>query len=294
MRRIALFAAAAFSIASGAAVHADPWNTSVDANLTMTQNAYSDNWAGGEAGSLSWTFNSNSLFERQLNPKVNTRNTLKLFYGQTHSQNRETKHWAAPVTSTDRIDFETVLRFTLGKFVDPYASARIETQFRDERDAANKRLINPVLFTESFGVAKQLTKSGKREWIVRLGGAFRHRLDRDVLDPVSGSKKTETANDGGMLFVSDFVTPLADTTMMFTSKLSVYEAFYYSESKKLEGLYNMDYWKSPDVNWENAFTASINKYLMVSLYVQLLYDKEVDLAGRFKQNLSLGITYKLM
>jgi hypothetical protein len=33
---------------------------------------------------------------------------------------------------------------------------------------------------------------------------------------------------------------------------------------------------------------------MVNLYAQFLYDKEVDLAGRFKQSLSLGITYKLM
>jgi hypothetical protein len=32
----------------------------------------------------------------------------------------------------------------------------------------------------------------------------------------------------------------------------------------------------------------------VNLYVQFLYDKEVDLAGRFKESLALGITYKLM
>jgi hypothetical protein len=94
--------------------------------------------------------------------------------------------------------------------------------------------------------------------------------------------------------VSDFKTPLADTTMMIASRLSVYKAFYFSESQKLEGQFNMDYWKSPDVNWETLFTANITKYLMVNLYVQFLYDKEVDLAGRFKQSLSLGITYKLM
>jgi hypothetical protein len=29
------------------------------------------------------------------------------------------------------------------------------------------------------------------------------------------------------------------------------------------------------------------------LYMQLLYDKEIDLKGRFKQTLALGLTYKL-
>ena len=43
---------------------AEPWNKSVDANLTLTQNAYSNNWAGTEVGVLSWVFNSNSLFEK--------------------------------------------------------------------------------------------------------------------------------------------------------------------------------------------------------------------------------------
>jgi hypothetical protein len=293
MKRIVL-AAAAVLVASSGLLQADPWNKSIDANLTMTQNAYSDNWSGGEVGSISWVFNSNSLFERQLNPKLNTRNTLKLFFGQTHSQNEDTKHWARPFKSTDRIDLETVFRFTLGGFFDPFASARIESEFLDQRDRANERFINPVLFTESFGVAKVLAKSGKREWTARLGGAFRQYLDRDMLDAVSGERETEATTDGGVLFVSDFLSPLADTTMTIASRLSIYEAFFYSESKKLQGQYNMDYWKSPDINWETIVTANINKYLMVNLYVQFLYDKEVDLAGRFKESLALGITYKLM
>lgn len=281
-------------LAMSGGLHAEPWRKSIDANLTMTQNAYSDNWVGGEVGSLSWVFNSNAIFARQLNPKVDTRNALKLFFGQTHSQRVDTREWAKPFKSTDRIDFETVFRFTLGGFVDPYASARVESQFLDQRDRANERFVNPVLFTESVGVAKVLTKSDTREWTMRFGGAFRELLDRDILDEVSGTKKTETTTDAGILFVSDFISPLGDTTMMVTSRLSVYQAFYYSEADKIEGRYNMDYWKDPDINWETIFTASINKYLMVNLYVQFLYDKEVALAGRFKESLALGITYKLM
>jgi hypothetical protein len=293
MRRIGVAVCVLLVVSSGI-LHADPWNKSVDANVTMAQNAYSDNWTGGEVGSIAWVFNSNSMFERQLTPKLHTHNTLKLFFGQTHSQNEETKHWAKPFKSTDRIDLESVLRVTLGLVVDPFASLRIESQFLDQRVRANERYVNPVLFTESFGIAKVLSKSGKREWTVRLGGALRENLDRNVLDAATGKRWTDTTTDGGLLFVSEFLSPLADTTMMVSSRLSIYQAFYYSESKKLQGQYNMDYWKSPDINWETTFTANITTYLMVNLYIQFLYDKEVDLAGRFKESLALGVTYKLM
>ncbi|MGD1048037.1 MAG: hypothetical protein ABR899_04710 [Candidatus Krumholzibacteriaceae bacterium] len=293
MKPIVILAAIVLITSVGAS-RADPWQRSAVANLTLTQNGYSDSWIGGEAGSVSWTFNSNSIFERQFTPGLNNKNTLVLFFGQTHSENRDTKKWAKPVTSADQITFDTVFRFTLNRIVDPYASGRIETEFIDQSDPANERALNPVLFTESFGAAKVLTKAGKREWTARLGAGLREHLDRNVLDPASGDKRTQTSSDAGILFVSDFATPLADSSIAVTSRLSVYKAFYNSESAALEGKYNMDYWKAPDVDWEGIFTANITKYLMVNLYAELLYDKEVSLAGRFRQSLSLGVTYKLM
>ncbi|MFH1007888.1 MAG: hypothetical protein V1800_10375 [Candidatus Latescibacterota bacterium] len=94
--------------------------------------------------------------------------------------------------------------------------------------------------------------------------------------------------------VTDFRTPLAGDRIALVSKLSLFMAFFYSESDALKGKSNEDYWKSPDVNWENTFTAGITQYLMVNLYVQLLYDKEIKLGARFKQTLAMGLTYKLM
>lgn len=290
---ISLFSTLVIGIAS--TVAADPWNLSVDANLTLTQNAYSDNWIGGEAGALSWTFNSNSLAEKQLDPKVNNRNTLTLSFGQTHNQDKETKKWRKPVKSTDLIDLESVFRFTLGGFVDPFVAGRIETQFYDVSDPHKDRILNPVTFTESFGIARVWIKQEKREWITRLGMGLRQHLDRQALvDTLAGKRENKSTNDGGLLLANDFKTPLAHEKITYTSKLTVFQALFYSESKKLKGLPNQDYWKSPDVNWENIFSASITKYLMVNLYMQLLYDKEVRLGGRLKQTLSLGLTYKLI
>lgn len=283
------------SLVVASPVTAEPWAVSADANLMLTQNAYSDNWVGGEAGAISWTFNSNSLAERQLHAKVHSKNTHKLSFGQTHNQDKETKKWAKPVKSTDLIDLESVLRFTLGAFVDPFAAGRVETQFLDASDPKKSRFLNPITFTESFGIAKVLIKEEKREWTARLGAGFRQHVNRDVLvDTLANKRETQTSSDGGLVFVTDFRTPLARERISYTSKLTVFQALFYSESDKLKGQPNEDYWKSPDVNWENIFTASITKYLMVNLYIQLLYDKEIDLKGRFKQTLSLGLTYKLI
>ncbi len=275
-------------------VIAEPWTLSADVNLTATQSAYSDNWVGGEAGALSWTLNSNWLAEKQFNSKLHNKNTLKLLFGQTHNQDLETKDWAKPVKSTDRIDFESVLRFTLGGIVDPYVGLRIESMFLDQSDPELDRYVNPVKFTESAGIAKVFFKEEHRELVMRLGAGIRQFLDRDRYDAVTENRENWTSNDAGFIFDTDFKTPLAGDKITYQSKLTVYQAYYYSEKDALAGLPEADYWKAPDVNWENTFTAGITEHLMVNLYIQLLYDKELDLAGRLKQTLSLGITYKLM
>ncbi|HSG27483.1 MAG TPA: DUF3078 domain-containing protein, partial [Candidatus Krumholzibacterium sp.] len=175
---------------------AEDWKLSADANLTFTENAYSDNWAGGEAGQLTWVFNSNFLAEKQLNAKFHTRNTLKLLFGQTHNQDKENKVWRSPEKSTDLIDFESVLKMTLDWPVDPFASARVETQFWDASDPENDLFINPVKITEALGVSKDLIKQEKREWIVRLSGATRQYIIREVLE--DDTKETTTSFDQGL------------------------------------------------------------------------------------------------
>jgi hypothetical protein len=276
---------------SGSAVSED-WNLSMDANVTFTENTYSDNWVGGEAGALIWVFNSNFLAEKQLTSSLHSRNTLKLLFGQTHNQDTETKVWRSPEKTTDLIDFESVFKLTKGWAVDPFLSGRIETQFWDGSDPENNRYINPMKITEAIGASKDLIKEEKREWNVRLGVATRQYLDRDQI--VGNVSETFTSLDGGIQFDSEFKTTLSEDKITLTSKLTVYKALIYSEKDVLAGTEAEDYWKSPDLNWENIFTANITKYLMVNLYIQLLYDKEVDLGGRFKQTMALGVTYKFI
>ena len=284
---------AAVSLIAPATCYAQPWKVDLDASLMLTQTSYTDNWAGGEAGSLAWAFNSNFLTEKQLNPKMLSKNTLRLAFGQTHSQDKETKHWARPAKSTDLVDFESALNLTLGGFVDPFVSGRVETQFFDNTDPQKNRYLNPATFTEALGITKDLIKREKRTWSARLGAGFRQHLNREALNSVTEKRETEASNDGGIEFVSDFTSPLAQEHLELTSELVVFEAFYFSKANSIRGLPYASYWKAPDIRWDNTFKASITKYVMVSLYTQFLYDKEIDLGGRFKQTLSLGLTYKL-
>ncbi len=283
----------AFILAIPVILCAEPWDVTIDASLMLSQNAYSDNWTGGETGSVIWTINSNLAAKKILSPKLSSKTTLKLAFGQTHNQDGNTDNWSTPVKSTDLIDFETLLRFTLGAVVDPFAAGRIETQFLDAGDPTKSRMFNPLKFTESAGISRVFIEEEKRELTVRLGMGIRQYLDRDVLvDSVAGRRENQTSSDGGLEMVTDFTTPPAQERISYTAKLTLFKALFYSESDGLEGQPNENYWKTIDLNWENIFSAGITDYLMVNLYVQLLYDKEIDLAGRFKQTLSLGLTYK--
>lgn len=277
-----------------ATVFAAEWELSLDANAMFALNNYSDNWTGGDAGGINWTANIDGLAEKQLAEWLNNKNLLQLSFGQTHIQKAETGHWLVPEKSTDLIDFETIFRFTLHSFVDPYVAGRLQSQFYDGRNKLNKRYFNPIKLTESAGVARVLLKEEKREWTARLGFGVRQYIDRDsiiTIDPEMN--ETQTSNDGGIEFVSELRTPLAGDKISYNTRLSVFEALFNSDSDELVGMPNEDYWKAPDIEWDHTFAANITEYLMVNLYIQILYDKEISLRGSHKETISLGLTYKL-
>jgi hypothetical protein len=240
-----------------ALLQAADWEKSIDTNLMFTQNSYSDSWTGGEAGSVTWTFNANLKAQKPLSEKVHNKNTLKLSFGQTHSQDVATKDWQAPVKSTDLIDYESLFRFTLGLIVDPFAAVRLETQFLDVSDTSKHRSFNPLKFTESIGVAKVLVKNDDQELTSRLGFGFRQVMNRDVLNAITGKREDLNIHDGGIEFVADYTSTFAENRIGLASKLGLFKAVYYSEADALKGLSNEDYWQSVDINWENRLSASV-------------------------------------
>jgi hypothetical protein len=274
------------------AVQANPWKLQFETSLGLTQASYSDNWSGGEAGSIVWASNFLGKAERQLTPSWFSGNQLKLEFGQTHSQDEATKNWQKPQKSADKIRFDGIIRLTKGWVVDPYAAGTFESQFLDASSLLNKRYVNPIDLTEAAGVARDIFKvENVRQLQTRLGLGLRQHLVK-MDDPADSSLTiSETTNDGGLEWVTDLQFGSATTKTSFISKLTVFQALYNSKADELEGS-NKNYWKTADINWDNMLRANLTSVLQMNLAWQLLYDKEVAQGGRFKETLTLGVAYK--
>ncbi|HBC46706.1 MAG TPA: hypothetical protein DCZ43_06640, partial [candidate division Zixibacteria bacterium] len=218
-------------------------------------------------------------------------------FGQTHQQDKTTKHWNRPLKSSDKIDLDNLGRFTLHAFVDPFVAFRFQSQFLDASYDPMKRMINPILLTESAGIARMIYQKDKDQVLSRLGFAFRENLDRaiqgtaaDILD-----KKTKlvSTNDGGIESVTDAQYKLA-SNISYTGKLTIFKAVFFSKKNDFKGTPAENYWKAIDVNWESTFAASLTKLITANLYTQVIYDKEISLKGRFKETFGLGLTFKLI
>ena len=283
-----------FCLFSVSSVSAGEWEKSFDISLNATQATYSDNWTGGEAGSFSWVWNANGIFNKQLSPRFMLKNNIKLAFGQTHTQLEDengNEYWAKPKKSTDKIDLESVGLIDLHAFVEPFISFRFESQFYDASVDTNKRYINPILLTEAVGIAKQLLKNEKNDILTRLGMALKQNISRKV--QVIDKFETVSTNDGGIESNTDVKLTLSDK-LGYVGKLTVYKAFFFSDKDKFKGTEEEDYWKAIDFNWENSITASISKYVQVVFYTQLLYDKQISTKGRLKETLAFGLTYKML
>lgn len=322
-----------------------PWAYGVIGGLTLGQSAFSDNWSGGDKGTINWVLNANLEAKRQLTAKFNIANALQLAYGQTSTQGSDPsdpgrKVWSTPDKTSDLILFESVGRFTLQSFVDPYLSFRLDSQFVDESDPVGSINFNPVKLTETAGVARVLhcgrqdSTGCKEEWIARAGFGFRQTMASSFTDATGDATERFTTNDGGLEFASTAKYPMANDRVVYQGNLNIFYPVFFSLSDELEEFDRIardadpareavaDFWKSPDVNFQNTFTSAITSWLNVSLFAQWVYDKfdaatnvavdgvegdaaalqllqaEVDggirKAGQFKQTLGIGLSYKFL
>lgn len=310
------------------------WYPGVEAGISLTQSSYSNNWHGGEKGSIVWAALANATIENQIHPKVNWNNTLKLAYGQTHQQSLAedgTRSWDRPDKTTDLLDLESVARFTLGGFVDPFASVRFESQFQDVSDPAGRILsINPIKLKESAGVARRFIDTEDRLLMSRLGLTLRQSSRKSFTEAAPSTATTsETSNDGGLEMVTDMKRKILENRVAWTSKLTLYQPFFYSGKDELEDLTVLtleaahldpdiaDFSTALDADFENIFSAAITKILSVNLYLRWMYDKydnsvlpvlgddgsltngaavagAVRKGGQLKQTLSIGLTYRFL
>jgi hypothetical protein len=290
MTRTALYSSFIMAFCTG--TFAEPWKIDVNTNLATALNTYSDNWTGGEAGSFTWSWLFLGIAEKQISKITNTKTTLKMQFGQTKIQDKIQKDWSAPQKSSDLIDCEELLRFTLGIWVDPFISARAISQFLDASDLSYIRYVNPLDITEAAGVSRTLQKTETIEWSSRIGAAARQYVDRNKLDTISDTRETDVTNDGGTEFNMDLKAMNKEKWITLLSSLRVYEAIVSSKADEFKGDAKND-WRYPHVKWENSLTLTFAKYLMLNFSAYAYYDKDIDDEVRLKQTFSAGLTYIL-
>lgn len=258
------------------ALIASGWTLSMDTGLNLSQSYYNDEWKGSDAGAITWTSFANVDLSRQLTKTLLLSNSLKLAYGQTHSQNSETKRWNAPEKSTDKIDEEAMLRFTVKLPVDPFLSLRFLSQFYDKPETL---FINPISLTESFGLARVLARTEGKEVTTRLGIAFKEEIDRSDTEggPVEGG--LEWVSWGRYKF---------SKSVLYEGRLRVYKYLYNSKSEELPD----ENWKAPDIDFENTISVSLSKFIQLTLYIQVIYEKEQTANLQIKENIAVGLNYK--
>ncbi len=268
-----------------------PWLFDIDANVTLTQNSYSESWIGSEKGAISWASKLNFVTEKQVATFFNHRNTLKLAFGQTKTQD-EKHNWSDFVKSTDLIDFETLQRFTLNGWVEPFVAVRLISQFVDEDDSTATHYVNPLDIFESFGISRSLITNNATKWNARLGGALNQRVARYTHDTTHTGGYTKNVNSAGLEFVTELKTKARQGLLDFSSLLTLFEALISTEADKSDGTSRENFWRYPDINWENILSVNLTKYIMINMTVQLLYDRELHANARIKEVLALGLTYK--
>lgn len=277
-----------------AGLQAEAWKLDSNMSLTLSQSAFSDSWVGTELSNITWVANSTTTAEKQLKSWLQNKNTLKLAFGQTHNQKTRLdanmnpeKYWEHPEKSTDKIDFESMFRFTTQGWVDPFLAGRFESQFLD-LSQAETRIVNPMLFTETAGIIRSFIDEENRLFTTRLGAAFREKIDRDVMISLT-EKETQTTVDGGLEMVSEYKQKIQMPLQMdFRSRLQLYQALFNSKSDEL----NED-WKSTDMVWENVLTTKLFGLVSANLIFELRYDKEQVAELQWKEMLGLGLSYTL-
>ncbi len=305
------------------------WYPSLEGGVNLTQAAYSENWKGGETGSVSWNAFLNGAAENQVKSTLNWNSTMKLLYGQTRRQEigaDGTRSWGDSEKSADLIQIESILRVTRGWAVDPYLSVRYESFFQDITDPFGRKLwINPMTFKESAGIAHKFLDYEQHQLLLRAGFTARENYRRFFASDTGNNTNSETSWDVGAEAIVNY-KKVFDDRLTYDSRLSVYQPFNWSKNKVFEDLGpdslvaaglspNMtDYATTVDVDWQNTFTTKVTKFVSFNFYVELLYDKydntvvptvddngsltnadavgaSVRKKGQFKQTLGIGITY---
>ncbi len=267
------------------------WTRDIIVGLDANQLAFNSNWKGGGKSNFTWKIYSrmNFLYKRK---KYNWKNSLYLAFGQITV--KEDEKWRSPEKSTDVIDFESVLKLTLEKFIDPYVAFSASTQFHEGYDSKTGKLIsrfaNPLKLSQSAGMARNVIKKNKLKVTTRLGYASNEFIttERKFRKLWTGDESRGVKIDGGIEWLTEYHSEFKKG-MALDGKVKFFQAIISSITKEKDPQQN---WRKLDVYWEQRLNIKLTQYVVFNAIVKFIYDRDTTPGGQFWENASFGLSYK--
>jgi hypothetical protein len=184
----------------------------------------------------------------------------------------------------DKIDFESILTYKFGLYINPYAAATFKSQFAKGFvypggvETAVSKFFDPAYLTQSVGVGYKPNAHFRTRFGVGVREIITSQFTQYADDPTTiAIEKTKV--DGGLESVTDVEFPL-DDNILFTSKLEMFDAFTAMDEVIIRN----------DTN----FLAKVSKYITVNLNFQIINEKRVSPRSQIKEALQLGLSYTLL
>ncbi len=252
------------------------WTHQLVGSVSANQVAFKD-WSQGGDDALSWTLSleGKSIFKSGL---FSAENQYKFAFGQTKLGSQSIRK------SVDKISLETLLGYKIDRFVNPYASVTLKSQFargykyNDAGRTAVSHFFDPAYLTQGAGVGYKPSEHFR----TRLGLALREIITRDFnsfSDDQETAKIEQVDVDGGLEWVTDLQWNMAEN-IQFTAKFEVFTP--------ISGL------GDTTMRNDNLLALKVNEFVHVNINVQIVEDQTAAAQTQLKESLAVGLNYSFI
>jgi len=267
------------------------WTNDIVLGLDANQLLLNKHWKGGGKSNFTWKIYSRMEFNYE-RKKINWKNSLYLAFGQISVE--EDEKWRSPEKSTDIINFDSVLKLRLKKFIDPYIAFSLDTQFHEGFNPKTKQLIsrfaNPLQISQSAGIARNISDAKKLQLTTRVGCSIKEVIATDsrFRNLWTGDEAKWMKTDGGIEWLTESKSVFKNGIML-TNRLKLFQAVISSISPKKDPNKN---WKALDVYFEQMFSAKLSQYFVFNVVIKIIYDRDTSPGWQLWESTSFGLTYK--
>ena len=268
----------AAAVADTAKPEPSPWKNEAVGSFNVASSYFHD-WSQGGEDNLAWNIKLQARSERD-GKDWNWLNKANAEFGQIKLGERGIRK------TTDELKAETMLSRKLSKYLNPFVSAGLQTQFaRGYKYPADtlprvavSNFLDPLYLTQSAGVGSKPVS-----WFqTRLGAAIREiRTDEftSYSDDASTSEIEDWKIEPGAEWVSEYKQTVANN-LLLQSTLTTFT--------------NFKGWDEAILVWNNGATFQFTKYINVNASGELRRDIQQIDAWQWKHVLALGLTYNFI